>query len=759
MGLFGGKTKVTVATTVSRVIEDKDIPDSVTSATYSSLFNAGNRNDYLMENLISSIGVRANRYYNYGKDSYENGVPSGQYLKANSCKTAVENILSSIEGAPMTTTYCFYGPPNITHIGWVKAIELYGLNTETNELTTLSAQIGRPVYMRDLQVVIPESMVDSLSPSSLEQWGIPPNTGYCPSRNTGSLNAGTVSKYSAITTDATASDDYFILTYEYEIIYPTTDPIAPRILHTEVAIFNNNFYLDNEAYFQARYLKNGVPKYFMYQDGLGTYPSLDEIFTTENTPAGNFFPITYFRYNGASISADKNTNEYKTSKKLVKKLGLDYDDMATNIDANPNIAQVQQGMLMFAVPAVTSNEKEIQYLFDFFKSMYEMVTTSTANSSQSLDRAETLLKAGKSNGEDFDSASTTNASSLVIQDKKFKMTLNHGGIYRNFVIGSIGPAGKVTTNFYNSSNSQVFRDFMGNSTVKTLPATLHVYRKQLTANVYEEYQVANLQMTYHIYGNYAITADETDDILLIPIDHSIVKKYSVVVREELLSRALHFVFNSAVITHIKWYQTGIFRVFLIVLAIAITYYSGGTAWESIGAALAAGAVGTAVMLILEMVFWRILFAYVFKLFVRLVGIKIAFILAVVAAISGTYLGVENGGLEGAPYATELLQASTNLIEASNVVLKEQIGDFLAEVSAFDKQMKEEMKLLEDAERMLEPTARLNPLIIFGESPDDFYNRTIHTGNIGTLSITAVSEFVNVKLRLPDLTSIDQFQGD
>ena len=87
-----------------------------------------------------------------------------------------------------------------------------------------------------------------------------------------------------------------------------------------------------------------------------------------------------------------------------------------------------------------------------------------------------------------------------------------------------------------------------------------------------------------------------------------------------------------------------------------------------------------------------------------------------------------------------------------------MGDFLKEVSAWEKQMKEEMQLLEDAEKMLEPTARLSPFIIFGESPDEFYNRTIHTGNIGTLGLAAVSSFVENKLRLPDLTTIDQYEG-
>jgi hypothetical protein len=48
--------------------------------------------------------------------------------------------------------------------------------------------------------------------------------------------------------------------------------------------------------------------------------------------------------------------------------------------------------------------------------------------------------------------------------------------------------------------------------------------------------------------------------------------------------------------------------------------------------------------------------------------------------------------------------------------------------------------------------------VFGETPDEFYNRTIHAGNIGILSVDAVSNYVEMQLRLPDISTIKQFQG-
>lgn len=759
MGLFGGKTKTTVGTTVSRVMEDNLVPNSIDRGILSAIFRDGDKVAYISEELIGSIGIKMNRYFKYGKNTYVNGVPSGEYLKSNSCKEAVETILSSLEGAPMTTTYCNYGPPNSSHIGWLKVIELYGLNTETNELTTLSAIKGLPVFMHDLQVVVPTSSVEALNPFVLEQWGIAPNTGVTPKRTIGSLSAGTFGKYSPAIYDDAATEDYFKLTYVWETV-EIINGITKKTQFEESLTFLNNAFEDDANYFQARYLKNGKPNYFMYKDGVGTYPSLDVFFTTDNTTSGTFFPVSYFRFNKASISADKTSQEYLTNKRLIKYLGMDYDDIATNIDGNTDIAQVEQAMLMFGVPASTTNKYEQTYLFDFFKSIYNAVTISSpANTSLQFSSIETLLKGGKANSSDFDSASSVPLSSLVIQDKKFKMTLNHAGVYRNRVAGSIGVPGTHTSNVFTTVSNQILKNFTGLAMNKVVPATLHVYRRQITVDVYEEYQVADLKVTYHIFGEYAVTADETDDILLIPLDKSITDLYSLVDKEQLMCRAMHFVFNSRVVQDIKWYQTGVFKVFLVIVAIIITIISQGTAWQSIAAALSVGAITAAALIVIEMILWQVLFAYVFKLFVKLVGIKIAFILAIVAAVSGTYIAIDAGSIAGAPWAGRLLQVSTGLTSAGDKVIQDEMQDLLGEMSAFDKQMKEEMKLLDDAKKMLEGSVHLNPFIIFGESPDEFYNRTIHAGNIGIVGIDAISNFVESQLKLPDLITIDQFQGE
>ena len=43
-----------------------------------------------------------------------------------------------------------------------------------------------------------------------------------------------------------------------------------------------------------------------------------------------------------------------------------------------------------------------------------------------------------------------------------------------------------------------------------------------------------------------------------------------------------------------------------------------------------------------------------------------------------------------------------------------------------------------------------PLIIWGEKPDDFYNRTVHSGNVGVLGLDAIESFCDIRLKLPEI---------
>jgi hypothetical protein len=185
------------------------------------------------------------------------------------------------------------------------------------------------------------------------------------------------------------------------------------------------------------------------------------------------------------------------------------------------------------------------------------------------------------------------------------------------------------------------------------------------------------------------------------------------------------------------------------VAVIFTVWSmGGDGGQLLAGVIAGTTTLTAAMVVIAT---KLLVAYMIsvaiKLFVKEVGAEFAILLAIVAIAFGVITIAEAGGLEGAPWATTLLQLSTGLMQAANTVNMEEL---MGEAEDFLEMAEEQTKLLDTAKELLEGNTLLNPFVIFGESPDDYYNRTVHSGNIGVLSISAISSYVDISLTLPKL---------
>jgi hypothetical protein len=254
-----------------------------------------------------------------------------------------------------------------------------------------------------------------------------------------------------------------------------------------------------------------------------------------------------------------------------------------------------------------------------------------------------------------------------------------------------------------------------------------------------------------------VVADGDNPILIVPLDHSVTRLYPVADREVLYARSLQYIFNGAVVTHLRWYQTEAFADVVLVVAIIITIYSWGSQAWTIGAALAAGAYGLAAYLVLEMVIEYLVLRLLYKTVVRVLGAKFALVLAIVAAVAGISEGLTSeAGVQGAPWAAQLLQVSTGLTSAIANKYKVDVNNLLGEEKDLLAKEEKQTEILQSAQELLNNNIHLDPFVIFGETPQNYYNRTIHSGNIGINSVDAISVYVDGALALPTLQ--DSFGG-
>lgn len=772
-GMFESETVVSVSTSVSRVIEDRLIPNSIKTGTIKGILTGDQLVENIMEDVIASMGVKGERLYRYGKTAYPYGVPTSRVHKSTSVDAITKAVLANLVGAPVTPEYVRYGPLNRQHYGWQVLCDTYGYVPLTNELTVLSAAKGAPVYLEDMQVVVSQEKISTLSGTAFAQWGTAANSGYTPLRP---YSTGTGYAHTPIGVDAVATGDYLkvtciwrtvegiqreVFTFPMLVSDSPTDHIQIKYSYQVEVSRTSNWEMGEVGPYKEIVTYAKHIKYFTYQIGEGAYPELDALFTTEYDDTGSFFPFAYFRFNRTATSTDPRSTEYKALSKFMKYLNMDYEQINEAINANPQIDKVESALLMMLVPAVSGDPMENRYLFDFFRGLY-------AQSGAVIIPLDGPLPLSYASSKLYDLMSRGSKApgriSMIIRDARFSTSLNMAGIFRKIVPGVIGKVGTYTsgedTLVRQHSGVQMTGEFNEYGYEKTSTYTwqttepYHFYRKQISSHLYEEIQVYNLRMTYEVWGGHATTN------YMVPIDHAITEQYSLPDRERLYARSLHYVFNSKQETEVEWYQQEWFGIVLIVVAVVWTIFSmGSDGGSGLAAAIAAGTATLEMVLIavLIMAAEYLAITLVAKLFVKLLGPEFAMALAVVAAAYGMYSGYgATAGSMDSMLAQNLLSVSNSMISEVSAGYKKDLELLKKEGEEFNLFAQAKMDELEKVREEMEGSRILSPFILFGESPTNYFNRTVHAGNIGIHGLDAIENYCSMALRLPELEQTIDF---
>lgn len=530
------------------------------------------------------------------------------------------------------------------------------------------------------------------------------------------------------------STDVFFLTKEK----PTEETL---VLSTDFT------FTEEEAanrYYLAAYLVGGVVTFFTYIHG-GGITSLDNYLNTSYSLPGSYMPRLYFRWEAQAGDVNPASIEYLHSKRMAKKLGVNYKDVVTGVHSleggrtQADLDQVKSVFLTWAIEADATTQSELKYLYKHFENWFGVVggvTTTipliTFNSTlASTDTFEHVL---------------------VIEDTRFKVSVGMQGIWKRTVTGSIGNVGTYGTDKGTLTFSFVEVNVDGELT-STLNHPWHVYRYQDTATTYIEYEVVGLETKYYVNNDHASASGYTEnvldpkDILYVPINYTIVETLKVFEQEELMYRAMKIVANSLVVQKVKWYQTE-FWGFIFQAAALVAMFYGFSTGSNFLATLTTAASVSAVWA-MELVFnalTKLLLKYVaVQLFVNALGENLAFLVAIAAAV----YGYANQGFNiGLPYAQDLLAFSNDALKAISTSVGKKMKGLQQDMQSFAKEMEEKFDELEKIQEELDNP--LNPLanILIGETPDDFYNRTVHSGNIGTRVFEMQENFVDMALELP-----------
>lgn len=489
-------------------------------------------------------------------------------------------------------------------------------------------------------------------------------------------------------------------------------------------VIDDDDYIPDYPYIMACYTYDNAGtteiRFFTYVFGSGLNPAFDNIIQYSSA-SGEFFPRLYARLDGVDLSKlPKSDPIYKTSTKLAKHLGIKWEDWVKQLhESIEDVGVVQQLFMTLCAPMTTEDPAIAEYLFRYFSKIYGEIANVVDPTTHTK---EGLI--------------------LEIKDTACSHTVAFTSISLNTITGAFASKGSYKSEYVSGS------------------VPYHSVKYQVTNTSYVEVNIYNLSSTHSFSGG-STTVSGTDEALVIPLDRSVIPNMTTPELEILFAKCLYLFINVMKIIKKKWYQRGVFKVVMAIVAIAISVVSvgaGAPLSAYILAATYAVAIGVAVSLVV---------GALSKVLVKLgVSAEVVAILTVVIAIIALATG------DGSTFA-ELLDTSANtLLQITNAGFQLssnmsvlQLNEIVKQMEAFQTEAMSKWELLEEAQKLLETAIaplslellmsdlRSKVMIRLGESPEVFLTRTVGLGNVGTLAFDMVSNYVDVALTLPDLNTM------
>ena len=774
MGLFSKKSKTYTNTTITRMMEDKDIPDFGKTALIDYLFSEKkNRNGYVDPNNsyldyvymanTNSIATRLKQARNWAKNNYAYEVPEGDLLNPNQVdlNNLLDEYLQTTLAKPVRIGYSLFGPANSLHITWQKLINDYDYDTTTNRIGLIEQTAGKNIYLEDIQIRYRQDTLDNLiDADTLIQNGIPATGGITPYRTKDYTRLhtpyvahnGTEPDYAYITYCYTENGQkqlgYFMLhflDYEYSGEEPADgltmddaenyDPTAIAPIITDDR--------EEKDYFMVQYFIQEADlsetlAVFTYEYGSNQINALENVFTVSKQ-LGRYYPNIYFRLMGTNLASDvyAETDEYISSVKLCRKLSLNYKDVSDQLhESIGSTADISQMLLSTQVPVNTDDPQFIRYLYHYFYTLYGQLPSTLATTSYG-----TLSK-------EFTNGYAKTGMTVAIKDKAYESRISFKSIGYEDLRGTIGEVGEYTTGYeVKTITNNVRRGWY----VVPSTVTCHTFCKQLTATTYRKITVYALSSTQVVRGGYTTTASGQSEDLYLPLDDAIAGTYLMKERMALYSKSLVIIINTIKTVKQKWYQTGIFKAVMFIIAVVIAVYTGGA-----GAGLIAVAYAIAQTIVISIAINILVKFAVDKLNLKLGGVFVVVAVLLIIVSGGT--AASGIGSVMSMTAKQMMQVANYSIQIANVANQLELKQINKAYAQFADDMQDKFDALQDVKDELNPDQYLSPYYLLsdsirgpdirpGEQMNDFIIRTLAV-DTGLATLDTIPNLVALTVRLP-----------
>ena len=833
MGLFSSKKTYVSSSLVNLAGEELDRPNYLKSLVAGNVIanNKFSITETLQSGLIKGPGMRMRTFFQWAENHYGGiGVPTGSLGgRMNLDYSLVEDQIPHDPGETIrlqlvevaAADYAYWAEqwmfdhyPELVGSDWVAdfndttgEIEITFEDTTTASFTPSNFS-QNSAYIYAVYTVISgagegEEIIGDTTPIDLDTEEFPDTTGW-----------NLLSNDVAVDPDNTENE---LETWVYEKTeylgqHPTIDATYSlkstltliEIRDTLSEVVSRSYQLTTLELFDQVW---SSAKLFIYRIGSGN-AVLDQAIV-EETNSGEFLPFIPIRLDNKFLSESFHADSYALAKKAYKRMsGENLDNIIEKIADNENLDEIDYAYVMYGVPLNVLDNNAREYLFRFFDKLRLSQTSSnveyaiwasamTAHQDQDVDWMEWKLaqsspldplygtpppglstvptKPGnyvriKSNGSlntNVDMKISWLAIELLEGEGLKKPGAKKGEFWLDTGTTSLNP----NNNIY--SNGQLF----GTSSADNEVVNIHW---QVDEDNWKTLRIIGAVHENLIYKGKAVKItgkealdDAEESGFLVPIHMETMREMNFVHSTQMSTSCTFLVFNSYKVVKKKWYQTGIFKLFVFVAIIVATIVfppfgaEAMSTFASIGTAI--GLTGLAAVIV-----GAIIYNLAMMIIVRIIGIvavevlgeKWGALFAAVASFAVAQVGA--GMLNGASFGTSLSSMWGNMMSASNLLqLTSAVGNgisgfvqastmnTLQDIEQMNADYNKESKRISDlfAENLGYGNGYIDPMsltdVSFGnvmETESQFLTRTLMTGSdIAELSMDMLTNFTRYTL--------------
>ncbi len=289
-------------------------------------------------------------------------------------------------------------------------------------------------------------------------------------------------------------------------------------------IINTPSYVANNNYFILYYTTDSTDlRYWLYDETTGLYPTLS--FTVAGKTNLDMLPVVTLKDNSVYVNSDTTSTRYSTTKRILKTLNMDLDDIIDGLKTDSNEADITDVFIHFGIHPNTKVPAVASVLFEMFDDIVD------------------------------------GTKSIAFSEGSLNSRLYWSNNTKSIVTGTIGELGYA--------DSKVISELSGYGFEVRKQVTTSQY---VVLRFYGMYSVAQLDKGQFVSE---VNQNPSHDSFYIPVSIYHTRNLKLVDILEFYLGTLRLTAYAVSIAHLDWYETDSFKVLISVITVVVATILAG----------------------------------------------------------------------------------------------------------------------------------------------------------------------------------------